>query len=679
MGTREKRERQKVKGQQEVKGKRLKVKRELLSFPFLLSPLTCYSLLAIAVMGPMLLPGFILTLDMVFTPKIPAPTEISNIYILQWVQHILNFVLPGQVIQKILIFTVLFLCGYGAHRLVLTSLAEDRRLKIEDNRRKVEREQKSVRAMSTSSRVEAQDSKLKARDFKTYSIPAYFGGILYVLNPFTYERWMAGQYLLLAGYALLPFLVKSLIGFGKEPTRKKGVIVALWYTAVALVSIHMFVLACILGAIFLIIHLVAKSNEPQYKKKLATYSGLTIIITLILNSYWLIATLRGTSSTAQTIDAIGSADLQAFATASSDQTGLFFNVLSMYGFWLEDDGRFALPNTNLFLWIGGFILIASLVVLGMRTLDLFPYPTSRHLLLVNTSLNRIFSKMYLLVYLLKRSSSTTYLPEEVRMKRGMERGLLAKKRDLIAISLIITGFLALLMALGVNAPVTGNLTKWVIENVPFMSGFRDSQKFSALIVLAYVYFAARGLNHLLSRSVSKDPPWKTWKTELLKNGVLILPIIYVPIMLVGFAGQLKPVHYPDSWYSFNAQLEQDVGQGKVLFLPWHQYMSYDFTRRVIASPAPQFFNAKVLSSQNAELGGIVSASQSSDTIFVEQQILNNAGINNAGERLAEIGVEYVLLSEGKGYEQYGFLAGQTDLKEISEQPGLTVYRNEAYK
>jgi len=42
-----------------------------------------YSALALAVLLPLLLPGFILTLDMVFTPHIGFPTDVSNTYPLQ--------------------------------------------------------------------------------------------------------------------------------------------------------------------------------------------------------------------------------------------------------------------------------------------------------------------------------------------------------------------------------------------------------------------------------------------------------------------------------------------------------------------------------------------------------------------------------------------------------------------
>ena len=190
----------------------------------------------------------------------------------------------------------------------------------------------------------------------------------------------------------------------------------------------------------------------------------------------------------------------------------------------------------------------------------------------------------------------------------------------------------------------------------------------------YVFFAAQGLNVI----IEKTKKYKLHNRELIGLSVLLLPFIYVPTMLFGFAGQLKTVDYPKSWYNFNEKLKREEGNGKILFLPWSLYMSYDFTPRVIANPSDRFFERKTIYSNNAEFSGIKSPHKTSDQKFIEERILAQKEATYLGQLLAEIDVEYVLLSKGFNHEQYGFLDSQTDLKLTSSQNGLKVYKNEAY-
>jgi hypothetical protein len=531
-----------------------------------------FSLLALVVMGPMLKSGFVLTLDMVFTPKLPAPSSLSNVYVFQELLHIINLVLSGQVIEKLLIFAILLLCGLGMYRLIDTQS----------------------------------------------NWPRYFGGVFYMINPFTYERWMAGQYLVLAGYALLPFLVRSLIGFGQRPDRRAAGRLSLWYTALVLVSIHIFVMTVLLGVIMFLAHLLGQAPKGHYYRDLWRSAAWAIGGFLVLNCYWLIGILTGHSTISQTIDSIGSRDLSAFATATNVHTGLLFNVLSLCGFWLERYKRYAMPNHILAAWIIVFILLASLVLVGARSLK--------------------------------------------------------KRQSLPAASLAIGGLIGLVMALGPKAAVSGGLVRAIINHAPLMRGFREPEKFSALIVLAYAYFAAYGLDAILRRLPAKAEA----RREIIREAAILLPIIYVPTMIFGFANQLKPVQYPASWSSYEAQLKQQPAQGKILFLPWHEYMSYDFSPRIIANPSPAFFSANVIAGTNAQFGGVNDPDPTPTSRFIENQVLAHTNQTDLAVQLTKLRVQYVLLANGYDANQYGWLNRQTGLKQISDRPGLAVYKNEAY-
>jgi hypothetical protein len=532
-----------------------------------------YAAMALLVMGPMLMRGFVLTLDMVFTPKLPVPHGSSNAFVWQWALHIINFVFPGQVIEKSVIFVILLLCGIGMHRLVETKS----------------------------------------------QWPRYFAGLFYTINPFTYERWMAGQYLVLFGYALLPFLVKALVSLYSSPSRRNTLRVVLWFTAIALVSVHFLVLGALLAVIMFVVYMLAHPSKENYYRDMWRSGGLIVLGVVVLNSYWLIGVLNGHSPISQTIDSIGNVDLSAFTTAYNVHAGLFFNVLSMYGFWLERFGRYAMPNHILILWYGGFALIAVLVVSGAWKLKL--------------------------------------------------------QKSLLAVSLAIAAVIGLVMALGVEAPFTGSLTRWVITHVPLMKGFREPEKFSALLVLAYAYFAAWGLQGILDWIPAKAEAAREW----ICYAALLLPLVYVSTMAFGFVNQLKPVNYPASWYSFNKQLQKDPPTGKLLFLPWHEYMSYDFTPRIIANPAPDFFyTAQVISGTNAQFGGLNDPTPTLTSTFIENQVLAHTNLTTLGIQLAKLHIQYVLLANGYDVSSYGWLNQQTDLKLVSRQPGLAVYQNRAY-
>ena len=77
-----------------------------------------YSVVALVILGPLLGPGYILTLDMVFTPNLAMPEMITSSYLFHAGLHVLNLVIPSDIIEKMLLFTVLLLSGLGMHRLM---------------------------------------------------------------------------------------------------------------------------------------------------------------------------------------------------------------------------------------------------------------------------------------------------------------------------------------------------------------------------------------------------------------------------------------------------------------------------------------------------------------------------------------------------------------------------------
>src|SRR5580700_7820338 len=126
---------------------------------------------ALIILGPLLGSGYVLTLDMVFTPRIRLPSHVSSSYLFYALLHILNFVVSSDVLEKLLLFAIVLVAGVGMHRLMNYCSG-----KLADVYQR---------------------------------LGAYFAGCLFVVNPFTYDRFMAGQFAVLLGYAFLPWFVRS--------------------------------------------------------------------------------------------------------------------------------------------------------------------------------------------------------------------------------------------------------------------------------------------------------------------------------------------------------------------------------------------------------------------------------------------------------------------------------------
>ena len=132
---------------------------------------------------------------------------------------------------------------------------------------------------------------------------------------------------------------------------------------------------------------------------------------------------------------------------------------------------------------------------------------------------------------------------------------------------------------------------WLSSHLPFFAGYREPQKFVALLTLTYCIFAARGASTVGAM----------WAANGGRFGhvaaiatMLALPFAYTPVILWGCNNQLHAVNYPADWYVMDSRLAKVAGNSQTLFLPWHLYMYYGFAGRIIANPAPNFFDAPIL-------------------------------------------------------------------------------------
>jgi len=250
-----------------------------------------YAIISFAILGPLLLPGCILTLDMRLGPNVDLNIHLygtsenigsalgTPLYLPLW---LVNKVAPFWLWQKIIFLLIFFLAGVGAHRL----------------------------------------SPFKGAG-------SYFAGLLYMISPFIYVRFLAGQWTILAIYALFPFAIKAFIDLLQIRNKRNAIKVAILSTLVGMMSGHGFLLVFLAFFIILVVRM-ASQREKTAIIETVKYVGISAAMFIVLNVYWLIPTLPAGGSI---IEQIGQQDMLCFAPTPTSHLGIMFATASMYGFW----------------------------------------------------------------------------------------------------------------------------------------------------------------------------------------------------------------------------------------------------------------------------------------------------------------------------------------------------------
>ncbi len=527
------------------------------------------------VLWQMLLPGYILTLDMIFTPKHRVLFSVGSFYNALPVDYLFSFLnqfLSGWVVQKIVLVALFFCLFYLA---------------------------------------------VKFLPIPKKHYANYWAALLFSLNPFVYERLLAGHWMHLFAYAFLPPFFYYLIEFFKEYSFKQLRGVLLWTLLIGMFSLHFLVMAVLIVSgcfIFKLIGLAVKQLKTKTANgewlRIGKYALVFGSLFLIFSSYWLAPYfINRNSSLLNTFD---SGNQLAFKTAGSNSTETIFNVLTLYGFWGEREpwaGYFLWPKDNIIFWSVILGLLAIVVITG-----------GYHAL---------------------------------------------KNRKNEALFFLIIGVAAVILACGLGESPFKGFNAWLFDNVGFWRGFRDTQKFSGILAFSYAYFGGFGV-WAISEYVAKKLP-KYYQPVLW--ALFLVPVFYTYTMVGGFARQLQPVWYPTSWYQANEFLNKDNSEFKVVFLPWHQYLSLDFNNYLItANPAKAFFDKPVIQGENMEIGGVFSQAGEKNNKEVEALVLDQiSSAETILQGLKAKGVKYIMLDNNlakNDYLKYQFL-GSDKLREIS--------------
>lgn len=542
-------------------------------------PIAIFSILSFIIIFPLLPPGFILTLDTVVTSKINFASITSSSFLYQNTLGLLNYLIPAFILQKIILFSIFFLSGWGMYRLA----------------------------------------------GKELGLFKYFAAVLYALNPFVYERIMAGHWQFMLGYSIFPFVIVATIKFLKKLDIWNIIVLSAWVTLLFNIAIHyifiyipFFMTTCILYIFF------NTGKISEYLKKII----ILLLLLLLMNSNWIVSSVIGISDVAISVAQFTNADLITFQSAPDKNFGLIFNLLSGYGYWAEVYDYFISPKNIIFFWPIMAIILLIFVVLGIR-----------HLIQI-------------------------------------------KDQDvlILTISLIIISLISLDFAGGVALEEFSKPLMILYDKFPILRSLREPQKLIGVLMLSYSFFAGYGLSFLNNRLGNRYQ-------KVLFTMSIVFPIIYTPTMFGSFWGQLRPISYPVQWHEVNQIISNDEDNFLTLFFPWHFYLSFNFTNhKVVSNPAPYFFDKPIVLSNNYETDILFSHNSQLESLHVDGLLSIEAeGINLLGEQVYEkvdwgrdlsvINVKYVILAKEDDWRKYLFLETDPSFSKIYESEEISLFIN----
>ena len=550
-------------------------------------PIVWALFLTLLIGGPWLLPGYIFGTDFAGPRHFQLPSGPSSYAGLQLALGNASHVFAAEIVGKLLIFAILLVAGLAAYWAVPVGPF----------------------------------------------LPRAIASLVYVFNPFVYDRLAYGQLTVLAGYASLPLVALATRRLLIEPSPIRALVAGAVLAVVGILDIHVALIAAVLVALMTITHLAIGRPDLRALVRIGQNVILAGAVALIVSSYWLIPVLAGKGPEARTLAGIGTGDLTAFSTIGDPQWGLLPNVLGLYGFWAEGTGRFTSMKEFAPAWPAALAILLAIAAIGA-------------------------------VYTWRRKSD------------------FAGARSWVA-GLLVAAAVATILDIGISEPHVAGFITWLDTTVPVYRGMRDASKWGAVLALAYSQLAALGaiaVQHWADEW-PKSASIRAFSAPLVVALLLAVPLYFGNGLLYGMHGQIRPSDYPVGWYTADRVLAADPDPGRAVFLPWHGYLALSFVRnhnRVVATPAPQFFSIPVVASQDLEVSGIPPNLDDPDQATVTT-LVGGASTVDWGPALAKLNVKYVLLAREVDWARYSYLDTQGGLTKVGDYGSIVLYRNLLWK
>ena len=536
--------------------------------------------LTILIVIPWLTPGYIFATDFAGPRHFSLPDGPASYAGLQAALALFAWVLPAEVVGKLFVVLILVAAGAGAF------------------------------------------SALPVDGFEPRAVAA----LIFVFNPFVYDRLAYGQLTVLAGYAVLPWVAASIRSLLEEPTLRNALQATALLTVVSILDIHLALIAAAATALLIVAYVATTMPTLKHLLRIGRQVAIVIGVVLIASSYWLVAIAVGSGSQARTLGRIGPGDLPAFSTLGDPTFGVVGNVLGLYGFWAEDTGRFTLNKDFASLWPVALFAIIGLAIAGAVI--------------------------------------------------GWRQG--AKLRFWVA-GMAAVGIVAIVLDIGIASTYVAPIIGLLNDVFPPYRGMRDAGKWGGLLALAYAQLVPIAVGSTLewTRRHLSEGVRRDCAVALVTAIVMALPLYYGNGLLYGIHGEIRPSMYPSGWYAADAALTADPNPGRAVFLPFHGYMDFSFIRnqnRVVASPAPSFFSIPVVASQDLEVQGVEPPLDDPDQALLAGLVASGSQAD-WGQKLSTRGFKYVLLARELDWETYGFLDNQPHLILVRDYGSILLYRN----
>jgi hypothetical protein len=407
-------------------------------------------------------------------------------------------------------------------------------------------------------------------------------GACYAWNPYLAERLLIGQWALLLGYAGLPWVLRPLCT-GPARIRPGRLLCALIPAAIGgFAAMTVTATAAVPAAL-------CRAGGERARRLVTVLAALAL-----LSLPWLIPALVVPVHT----DPRG---VDAFAARSDTPFGRLGSLLMLSGIWNAQTVPRGYGGGDSVIWL--LVVVAALCG-------------------------------YLLI----------------ARARGMSRGLGIAALAGLAIA-----------AIGVTSPSRAALRDLVAAWAGF-AVLRDGQQFLAPLALA----EAVGLGALVAwivtgarRDVGEDaqadavtragagavtPGAAGRATAALAMMAVLAPVVLLPGMAWGLAGRLRPVEYPADWSRARQVIDGDPAGGTVLLLPWAAYRRYPWNGgEAVYDPWPRLLGREVISNDGLQVGNLVLAQESADSIRLNRIVTARGPLTRA---LRAAGVLYVVIDAG---------------------------------
>ncbi len=267
--------------------------------------------------------GYVLTLDMVFGPHIDLVRNAGDLLNTAPFWYLLSFltaILGGWFTQKIVLITIVFSLFYLPLHF--------------------------YKKIFNVEKTEGGE---------------YITALFFAINPFVYERFLAGQWMVLLGYVLLVPFTAYLIEFCREWNNKNGLKLLGIIILMGAISTHYFIISILITSFVLAINFIYHKFSISFLKK----SLILALSIIVVSSYWIIPAILSKNGP---IETFGPEHWEVFKTATDAHLGTTWNVLTLHGFWGEHEHwveRFVLPKYFSLSFGISFTLLLIIIISGI--------------------------------------------------------------------------------------------------------------------------------------------------------------------------------------------------------------------------------------------------------------------------------------------------------------------------